>query len=406
MKLTNSLVTKTNESVMVQNKPQSKAFDIRSLSQGTVFRGTITDIRNDRVVIQLSEKDFVSARFQEAVDVCIGDMLQFLVQENKDNLVVIKPFIPNQMTAYEQTLYKALEAAGLMATDKNIDVVSALLTNGMSVDKETIQYFLSLSYANPTADINDLMLMVKNKIDITPENLEQILKLHNKEHQITKNILTLVDQLSATKDILVPDEISREALINHWTIRPEQLNKDQVNNTFSNLNEQMTVLMERLKTMETPDKVLEQSATNVKNNLNFMQNLTDTLLYTQLPLQLSKQMTNGELYVFSKKREFHPSEEINLLFHLDMDHLGSLDINLTMQNNKIRASFFVEDADVAALLKENMPFLTTALQAKNYILSSDVKQSKKDEHFDLIKDVLDGNHSITPIGRYSFDIRV
>jgi len=164
--------------------------------------------------------------------------------------------------------------------------------------------------------------------------------------------------------------------------------------------------MERLKTMETPDKVLEQSATNVKNNLNFMQNLTDTLLYTQLPLQLSKQMTNGELYVFSKKREFHPSEEINLLFHLDMDHLGSLDINLTMQNNKIRASFFVEDADVAALLKENMPFLTTALQAKNYILSSDVKQSKKDEHFDLIKDVLDGNHSITPIGRYSFDIRV
>jgi len=406
MKLTNSLVTKTNESVMVQNKPQSKAFDIRSLSQGTVFRGTITDIRNDRVVIQLSEKDFVSARFQEAVDVCIGDMLQFLVQENKDNLVVIKPFIPNQMTAYEQTLYKALEAAGLMATDKNIDVVSALLTNGMSVDKETIQYFLSLSYANPTADINDLMLMVKNKIDITPENLEQILKLHNKEHQITKNILTLVDQLSATKDILVPDEISREALINHWTIRPEQLNKDQVNNTFSNLNEQMTVLMERLKTMETPDKVLEQSATNVKNNLNFMQNLTDTLLYTQLPLQLSKQMTNGELYVFSKKKEFHPSEEINLLFHLDMDHLGSLDINLTMQNNKIRASFFVEDADVVDLLKENMPILTTALQTKNYILSSDVKQSKKDEHFDLIKDVLDGNHSITPIGRYSFDIRV
>lgn len=182
--------------------------DIRNLSPGQTFSGQITDIRNGSVTVNVKGQTF-QAKFESSADVVMGEVLNFVVRENNGEKVFIAPMKKVYGTFIDVALYKALQAAGLPATDKNIDVIAELLKNQMSVEKKSIQQILSYSYQFPEATLEDLILLVRHHIPVKQENLEQLGSLKNQEHTLVSDIKGLMDRLPEVLANL-PDSIGKE----------------------------------------------------------------------------------------------------------------------------------------------------------------------------------------------------
>lgn len=141
------------------------------LSQGQAFQGTVVDIRNNQVTIQIDGQT-VLAKFQDMVNVCIGETLMFVVRENTGKQVTIAPYHEQSSNPSDGTIYKALDAAGLAATDRNIDIVNTLLEHGMAVDKQTITTFISASLRYPDVPLSQFVDMLKNNMALTNSNID------------------------------------------------------------------------------------------------------------------------------------------------------------------------------------------------------------------------------------------
>lgn len=141
------------------------------LSRGQVFQGTVIDIRNNQVTIKIDGQT-VQAKFQDMVNICIGETLMFVVRENTGKQVTIAPYHEQPENPTDGTIYKALDAAGLAATDKNIDIVNTLLEHGMAVDKQTITTFISASLRYPDVELSQFVDMIKNNMALTNSNID------------------------------------------------------------------------------------------------------------------------------------------------------------------------------------------------------------------------------------------
>ncbi len=164
------------------------------LSQGQIFKGTVTDIRNNQVTIQIDQQ-YVHAKFQDMVNICIGETLNFVVRENTGKQVTIAPFLEQNGNPVDGTIYKALEAAGLAATDKNIDIVNTLLSNGMGVDKQTITMLLSASLRFPDLPLSQLVDMMKNKLPLTNDNVQLWNSFLSEKEDLTTNLNAVMKEL-------------------------------------------------------------------------------------------------------------------------------------------------------------------------------------------------------------------
>ena len=91
--------------------------DISSLSEGSVFRGEITDISGERVTIATDGKGEVMARLQADMELNIGDQMLFTVKENNASQILIKPMFDSLYSAQTQVLERALEGTGLSFTE-------------------------------------------------------------------------------------------------------------------------------------------------------------------------------------------------------------------------------------------------------------------------------------------------
>lgn len=64
-----------------------------------------------------------------------------------------------------------------------------------------------------------------------------------------------------------------------------------------------------------------------KSNIDFMNDLNKNMTFFQMPLKFSEGEGNGELYVFTNKKALtHNSEDVSAMLHLDMEHLGPIDV--------------------------------------------------------------------------------
>lgn len=167
------------------------------LSAGQVFQGTVTDIRNNQVTIQI-DNQFIQAKFQDMVNICIGETLQFVIRENTGKQVTIAPYHEQMNNPVDGTIYKALDAAGLPATDKNIDIINLLLKNNMPVDKQTITTFLAATLRYPDVELSQFVNMMKNSIPLTNDNIELFSQFLGEKESVTTNLKQVMQGLSDT----------------------------------------------------------------------------------------------------------------------------------------------------------------------------------------------------------------
>ena len=138
-----------------------------------------------------------------------------------------------------------------------------------------------------------------------------------------------------------------------------------------------------------------------------MKTLSETFSFFQMPLKLQNQDAHSELYVYTQKQKLRQNpERSSVLLHLDMDHLGTIDIKIDRNHNDILADFSLNDASSVQLFRINEDLLKNALNAQGFSCQMQFKQKEGDspslDHFINTKV---NTHATDEMKRFSFDIR-
>ena len=93
------------------------------------------------------------------------------------------------------------------------------------------------------------------------------------------------------------------------------------------------------------------------------------------------------------------------LLHLEMQHLGNMDIYVKLKDQNVSTQFMLEDESVLDFLEQHMDLLTAKLEKKGYHLDTQVKQQNKQEEEDSISKIRGVSKKETLISYTSFDVR-
>lgn len=199
------------------NTNSSQGVDVTSLQAGDTFKGEIASVNGEDVQILLTNGQYMSARLERDVQVALGQILNLQVQSNKDNKIVLKPLYDNnaQLVRVGEA---ALRAANIAVNAKNLNLVSNLLQNGMSIDKNTLSTYNRLSLQNPDVDVSTLIGLNKLKIPVTEGNVNQLQNYENMQHKILDGVNETADEV-----INLFDTISKDGKVTEGTRFMEQV---------------------------------------------------------------------------------------------------------------------------------------------------------------------------------------
>ena len=241
-------------------------------------------------------------------------------------------------------------------------------------------------------------------MDMRPEEFlktlsEALKELPNPDEKALKNLLSGKGYLTALK------EMTREA----WTVKPENLSGDRIKDLYENLDRQMRQTEHVLREMGMKDSDLAKSVADLKNNLEFMNQVNQHYTYLQIPFRLQNQNAHSDLYVYTNKKNLRdPDAELSAFLHLDMEHLGSTDVSVRMKNRSVSTKFYLEDEAAFDLILSHADELTRRLEKKGYTCKVEAVNEEKD--VDFVEDFLEvggvrPSASSHLIHRYSFDIK-
>lgn len=179
----------------------SQGVDVSQLQPGDTFQGEIVSVNGEDVQIQLTNGEYMAAKLERDVQVAIGQFMNLQVQSNKDNRVVLKPVYDGKMQML-RVGEAALRAANMAVSDRNLALVSTLIENGMSINKNTLMLFNRLTLQNPGASMADLIKLSKLQLPINDNSLTQLQNYQNMEHRLLDGIREASDEILKLYDTL------------------------------------------------------------------------------------------------------------------------------------------------------------------------------------------------------------
>ena len=200
--------------------------------------------------------------------------------------------------------------------------------------------------------------------------------------------------------------IFRSVIEKQWLLQPEELKQEhKVSGLYERLEQQLSQMEEAVRATGSTQNTFLQTASQVHGNLEFMNQMNQIYHYVQLPLKMSGQNANGELYVYANRKNLRdPDAELTAFLHLDMEQLGSTDVSVRMQDRSVRTNFYLEDDASYDLVEKHLEVLNKRLKSKGYQSSITVTHEKKDISFkeNIVKK---GKATVGSLHRYSFDVR-
>ena len=202
--------------------------------------------------------------------------------------------------------------------------------------------------------------------------------------------------------------ILKNSLIRQWTLNTSEIAEEgKITEFYRKLAKQSQQLSQIMENATHNGNVsYGRSAQNIHNNIDFMNNLNQMFHYVQLPLKLSNGTANGELYVYTNKKNLaRKGGTLTAILHLDMEHLGAMDVNisLNMDSNTVTTRFYMDEASVS-LMEQHIDELNDRLTAKGYKFNTFVeKRDDSKSVFEQIEQQSKGGAA--PISYQAFDIR-
>ncbi len=230
-----------------------------------------------------------------------------------------------------------------------------------------------------------------NELAGLTEQLENEPLLKNKLHGLLKS-----DRMSKLLNELVRESFSMKLT--------EATDSESVKEHFAKTLEKLNSISEYAAPNQ--NTALANSASHMNNNMEFLNNMNQFMAMVQVPLKNIGEHGEGELYVYRRNKGREGEDNtVKAFLHLDMEHLGALDIYVTLKGNSVSTNFKVEDESVLDFLDANMEQLTKRLNDDGYNVSVSVTGKNEGEGFEFEKDVIAPELPVSEVRRFKFDVK-
>lgn len=197
-----------------------------------------------------------------------------------------------------------------------------------------------------------------------PSGQQLVKVIHN---QIANNTELTEDALAKIFKNEVFKELMKQTGKEVSTLTPKEVaDYDNIDKLYEHLQKRADKILDSLAGKE--EFALAKSAQNLKANVDFMNQVNQMFQYVQLPLKFAESQANGELYVYGNGKKLSLEDgNVSALLHLDMEHLGTVDIHVEMNPEKqVKTNFYFEDEAMLDFIYEHIDMLNERLEKRGY----------------------------------------
>ncbi len=277
---------------------------------------------------------------------------------------------------------------------------------------------------NPAQNVNDKILQLLNKMDggeLLAQQLKDMAPTDQNALKLSNALLKMMDEKGSftnkeleaeLKDLFKSEDfknVVKNSMKDSWSLRPEQVaDKSNVEQLYQRLEKQTNELTGKLSQLAEPGSQFAQSLGNMSNNLDFMNQMNQTMQYIQLPLKMNGSDATGDLYVYTDKKSLAAKDgNVSAMLHLDMENLGTVDVYAAISSgNKVSTRFYLESDEVIDLIAEHIHELDERLEKRGYSCSTKLTtrdQMGKDD--DNVRSLIPPAGEAKLISKQSFDMR-
>lgn len=281
--------------------------------------------------------------------------------------------------------------------------------------------------ADEKADIaqKNLMSDVKNMVAGMVDNYNaatgKSLKL-SYEFLNTDNLARFMNEFARMAEEFEMEPLLKNKL--HGVLKGDKVSRllnELVRDTFSmkmtDVADSESVKEHIAKTLDKLSSVSEYAASNqsaelsnvasrMSNNMEFLNSMNQFMAAVQIPIKNIGEHGEGELYVYRRnKQKCGEDDTVKAFLHLDMEHLGALDIYVTLKGSSVATNFKVEDESVLDFLETNMEQLTKKLAEDGYNVTASISKTDDSAGFDFEKEVIAPVLPVSDVRRFRFDMK-
>lgn len=317
----------------------------------------------------------------------------------------------NSFQTLNQNLNQILTTReGSFSVTHTPSVIDTLLNSAAANGREQDALFTYLSSEERSTLLDSL-----DSLSLSATMKEGILSGEASTREVTAAIHNMIpqsdpDAIQQLFQSAVFQKLFTHSLMENFTVTPGQLAKNGEMDSFYRKMESQMDSFEKLinSTLSGNDaRQFSDQAHDMQSNIDFMKSLNEVFGYMQLPLKLQNQNAHGDLYVYTQKEKLkRQQDKISLLLHLEMDHLGTVNIRLEKDKQNIDANFTLDNQDSIQLIERNTHMLQDSLTENGYTCHIQVQPLEKEET--PVQDFLNSKvttASTREMKRFSFDIR-
>lgn len=257
-----------------------------------------------------------------------------------------------------------------------------------------------LTDAFPKGDIQELKNRLSDGSISAREFMDSLNRLMSSESADTKQL----SQLFKSREFKgITEMIMRDTM----HLSPDDVkDKDAVNDFYKKIRGNVDKLAEAVKDKVGDSPQLTKSLNNVRENIDFMNELNRNMTFFQMPIKFSENNANGELYVFTNKKSLRQNkEEISALLHLDMENLGPMDIFVKLKGKNVSTNFCLESEEMLDFVYANIDKLNERLEKLGYNCKFEMKvREEAEKPLDFVQDFIDADvPKVHPTTQFVFD---
>ena len=341
-----------------------------------------------RDIAALGEKLFESVdsgkALSDVVKLLVGDELltgNGTVEDNSKEST--KTGAQTQQPVGTQADEKAdIAQKNLMSDVKNM--VAGMVNNYNAATGRSLK--LSYEFLN-----TDNLARFMNEFARMAEEFEMEPLLKNKLHGILKG-----DKASRLLNELVRDTFSMKMT--------DVADSESVKEHIAKMLDKLSSVSEYAASNQSAE--LSNVASRMSNNMEFLNSMNQFMAAVQVPIKNIGEHGEGELYVYRRnKQKCGEDDTVKAFLHLDMEHLGALDIYVTLKGSSVATNFKVEDESVLDFLETNMEQLTKKLAEDGYNVTASISKTDDSAGFDFEKEVIAPVLPVSDVRRFRFDMK-
>lgn len=432
---------------------QATALETAMINKSLKAAGIMPTLRNREMVLELMRNGMPIGRdalldmvkeLSAHSNVEIGDIIALKrmgIEVTDDSLKSYQNYkeyngaMQTDIAALGEKLFESVDSGKALSDVVKLLVGDELLTGNGTVEdnsKESTKTGEQTeqpvgTQADEKADIaqKNLMSDVKNMVAGMVDNYNaatgRSLKL-SYEFLNTDNLARFMNEFAR-----MAEEFEKEPLLKnklHGILKGDKASRllnELVRDTFSmkmtDVADSESVKEHIAKTLDKLSSISEYAASNqsaalsnvtsrMSNNMEFLNSMNQFMAAVQVPIKNIGEHGEGELYVYRRnKQKCGEDDTVKAFLHLDMEHLGALDIYVTLKGSSVATNFRVEDESVLDFLEANMEQLTKKLSEDGYNVSVSVSEKEDGAGFDFEKEVIAPALPVSDVRRFRFDMK-